>query len=154
MSIEIRQLKKEDTEIINFIINRQAEEWVCSTKEIENEYITASFSNTFPYIYIAFYDKEFAGQSFITFVHTGHLNINNEPWLNAVFVKEKFRGLGIAQKIIEVIENKCRELRYPYLYLDTVSASGYYTKLGGWEKLGTAIWETKQKEVVIMRKKL
>jgi len=151
--IVIRNLLPDDAEIISFMKKRLAGEWKISEKEIEDEYITPSFAGGFPYIFIALSeDREFAGKIFLSIEKQWFLGIDNQPWISAVFVPEKFRRQGIAQLLIKKAEDVCRSRGYKKMYLDTISAAGYYRKIGGWTELGTDVW--KGDTVTIMSKEL
>ncbi len=153
MDIKIRELKKDDTEVIEFIKNRLSERWRYSKNEIEQDYINKSFLGGFPYIYIAFDENgEFVGKIFLCFEEKNYLNINNQLWINALLVKEEYRGQGVAQKLIKKTEEKAKDLGYAELYLDTADSEGYYKKIGGWETIGKDLWERGNEELTIMRK--
>jgi GNAT superfamily N-acetyltransferase len=55
-------------------------------------------------------------------------------WLNVdlLWVKEELRGQGYGRRLMEVVEEKARELGAKNAYLDTFSfqAPGFYEKLG------------------------
>lgn len=52
------------------------------------------------------------------------------PWLAGVFVGEKFRGQGIASKLVERVFVEAKELGYNKIYLHTETAASLYEKLG------------------------
>jgi GNAT superfamily N-acetyltransferase len=140
--MEIRQLKETDTEAIEFIKTRLEDWWETSQKEIENDYILPSFKGSFPYIFIALTpEQELAGKIFLSKIEKSFLNLRNKVWIEGLFVKEKFRGQGIARELIKTAEQKARELGYKKLYLDTAGAMEYYFKLGDWKVVGKDIWK-------------
>ena len=54
----------------------------------------------------------------------------------ALFVKEKYRNMGIGKKLQQVSIEQAKNLNYEYLYLIT-EHNNYYEKTG-WEYLETA----------------
>ena len=151
--ITIRSLRAADNEIIRFIKIRLSSLWKVSAEEIENDLIVPSFEGEFPYIFTALTeDNRFAGKIIISIEKNWFLGINGEPWISAVFVPEKYRGQGIAKKLITIAEDTARKNGYRTLYLDTIEAVGYYKKLGGWREIGTDKW--KDEQVTIMAKEL
>lgn len=61
-----------------------------------------------------------------------------EPWIAGVYVKEEFRGKGIATKLISKVLEIAKKLGYKKIYLHTEEAMGLYKKLG-WTKLEESI---------------
>ncbi len=153
--IVIRELRKDDAAIIEFIKNRQSESWLYTKQEIEDMYINQSLAGKSPYIYIALNSAgEYVGQVFLDYNEDGFMNIKNEFWVNALYVKEAWRNQGIARKLLQTIEDKCKSLGHTALYLDTISTERYYKHIGGWETIGTDIWERGNETMIIMRKQL
>ena len=149
----IRNLKPEDTEIISFIENRLAPLWKLPVEEIRNDFILPSFEGSFPYMYIAeTEDGDFAGEIILSIEKNWFLGIDNQVWISAVYVPEKFRRQGIARKLIAKTEEIARSHGYKKIYLDTIDAAGYYHKIGGWQEIGKDTW--KGEEVTIMAKEL
>lgn len=54
----------------------------------------------------------------------------NSPWLDFLFVEEKFRNLHIGIKLVEKICEKAKAVGFESVYLCTLSHIGYYHKLG------------------------
>jgi|GEM_PF-1361489 len=139
--INIRPLQPSDELIMNLIKNRLAPHWQESCEEIDEHYIRPSLLGGYPFIFIATTESgEFAGNIFLGLEKNCFLNINNQLWLNALFVPEKFRKQGIGRELVRIAEEKAQSLGFKKLYLDTVQAVGFYEKLGGWQKIGTDLW--------------
>ena len=153
VDIIIRKLKNTDIDIISFLVNKFSHEWSISEKEMKEEFVDASFLGSFPYIFIAVSENgEFVGDIILSIEKDWFLGIDNEVWISGVFVVEKYRNQGIARKLISQAESVVFECGYKSLYLDTIDASGYYKKIGGWVEIGKDTW--KDKEVIIMKKDL
>lgn len=60
------------------------------------------------------------------------------PWIAGVYVKEEYRGKGIATKLISKVLEMSKKLGYKTIYLHTEEAMGLYEKLG-WSKLEESI---------------
>lgn len=60
------------------------------------------------------------------------------PWLGALYVKEIYRGRGIAKELMNELELVTKELGFKDLYLRTEHTADYYRKLG-WK----CLFETK-----------
>lgn len=60
------------------------------------------------------------------------------PWVAGVYVKEEYRGKGIATKLISEVLEMAKKLGYKKIYLHTEKATGLYEKLG-WTKLEESI---------------
>ncbi len=153
--IRIRALTPSDREAVAFTKERIAKEWHRTPDYIDETYVVPSFSGGFPYVFIAVTQSgQFAGEVIVAIEEDGYLDIKDQPWIYGLFVKEEFRSRGIAQQLIGAAEEVCRTHGYPFLYLDTANAADYYRRIGGWEELGTAIWEDRGEEVLVMRKSL
>jgi len=61
------------------------------------------------------------------------------PWLGGVFVREAFRGRGIAAALCEEAEAKAWSLGIEKLYLFTIDHQALYTRLG-WKNFERATW--------------
>jgi GNAT superfamily N-acetyltransferase len=152
MYLTISELKNTDKKIISFIRTRLAKRWKTTATHIHKNWINPALENeSFPYIFIARVKQEFAGKIFLFIDPDGYLNIKDQPWITALYVKEKFRGQKIAQHLIQVAKKTAKNNGYNDLYLDTASQKGYYEYIGGWELIGTAMWEEGGKEVSIMK---
>lgn len=68
------------------------------------------------------------------------------PWVGVVFVGEEFRGQRISQRLIEVMEEKAKELGYKVIYLVTDHVNLY--EKYGYEKFDTCAcpWDENQVE--------
>ena len=56
------------------------------------------------------------------------------PWLGALYVKEKYRGRGIAKELMNELELITKGLGFKELYLRTEHTADYYRKIG-WKSL-------------------
>ena len=154
-NITIHELRKSDAKVIEFTRNRLADLWKLPIEEIDNTYIQPSFAKGFPYFFVALSENnEFAGNIILAVGEDGFLGIENELWINALFVPEKFRNQGIGRKLIAIEEYTARKHGYKNIYLDTVDGAEYYKKLGQWKEIGKDIWSKTNEEVVIMKKEL
>jgi len=155
MNVTIEPLDPGDLDTRAALLEYLSENWREPKDEIEREYITPSFTSEPPYVLIAFTpERVVVGHIMLVIEEKGYLGIDDQPWIYGLFVKEAFRGQGIARVLIGELEKLCREHGYPYLYLDTVASEGYYRRIGGWEELGTDIWGPRNERVTIMRKKV
>lgn len=149
----IRELKEDDSEYIEEISLYLAKRWFTTPKKIKDKYINPSFKDDFPYVYIALVGNKLVGHGFLMIEENLH-GISNKPWITALYVKEEFRKQGIARKLIAIRENKCREMGFDEVYLDTAQTEGYFKKIGGWEEIGQDFWERGNKVVTVFEKKL
>lgn len=153
MSIMIEPLKADDFVTREALLEYLSRAWEEPKEEIENAYIVPSFTIGPPYVLLAFTeDRVVAGHIMLVIEEKGIMGINNQPWVYGLFVREDYRGQGIARTLLAALEEKCREHGYPYLYLDTVASEGYYRHIGGWEELGQAVWGEHPKLLTVMRK--
>lgn len=152
MELSISELDRKDQKTISFIEKRLCSRWKMAREDVQKEWIYPALNNAdFPYIYIAKIKEEFAGKIFLFIEPHGYLNINNQLWITALFVDERFRGQHIGEALIRKAKDRAREKGYSEIYLDTASSCGYYDKIGGWENLGTALWEAGNQDVVVMK---
>jgi GNAT superfamily N-acetyltransferase len=152
MELKISQLQANEKEIISFIEDKLSFRWRMKRGDIQNKWIKPALHNrNFPYIFIAKIGDKFAGKIFLFIEPNGYLGINNQPWITALFVDKSFRRKHIGEKLIQKAKAKARKKGYNEIFLDTASSSGYYDKIGGWETLGTALWEAWNQDVVIMK---
>lgn len=88
-----------------------------------------------PQMYIAKLKDEVAG---VVSLWRNDLKARQDlfPWLAALFVKEKYRNMGIGKMLQQVSIEQAKKLNYEYLYLIT-EHNNYYEKTG-WEYLETA----------------
>ena len=61
------------------------------------------------------------------------------PWVGGVFVREAFRGRGIAAALCQVAEAKAWSLGNEKLYLFTIDHQALYARLG-WKVYERAMW--------------
>lgn len=131
---------------------------------IYNEFVTTSnpsypfeklvefFSNThkdkFPITYISLEDGMCTGTISI---FENDLKNQNEltPWLASLYVYPEYRNMKIAEKLIEKVVNKVKELGFKDLYLRTEHTSEYYLKRG-WEFVYKTI-DTNNQETEVYR---
>ena len=152
MSLKIEILPPSDKIIIEFIKTRLARRWKMKPSQIQKKIIDPALANSdLPLFFVAKVDDEFAGKIFLFIRQKGYLGIDGQPWINALWVEEKFRGAGIGQKLIEKAKQKVKEMGYKSLFLETADAAPYYQKIGGWEKIGTDFWPAGNREVVILK---
>ena len=86
-----------------------------------------------PTIYLAYEGDEFIGSAALI-DHDMDTHPELSPWLAAVFVKERWRGQGIATLLVKHCETKASRASIEKLYLFTEFASQLYAKLG-WESV-------------------
>lgn len=91
----------------------------------------ASNINSIPLILVAYSENELLGTGAI-FNNDLTERINLSPWLGGIYILEKYRGKGVATKIIKQVELEALRLGYTKLYLHTETAAELYQKLG-WE---------------------
>ncbi len=87
-----------------------------------------------PSVYIAINNREFVGSAALVEHDMRSYRPNLTPWLAAVFVREGWRGKGIASQLVSYCEAKAAQATVLELYLYTEFASGLYSKLG-WETI-------------------
>jgi len=95
-------------------------------KEQLIERIKISYKDRFPIRLIAMQDNRCVGT--IALVENDLANKCRDylPWLSALYVDEKYRGQGIAEKLITRVKEIAKQLGYKELYLRTETASEYY----------------------------
>ena len=84
-----------------------------------------------PSIYIAYKNNELIGSAALI-EHDLDTHPELTPWLAAVFVKEKWRGSGVATLLVDRCEMEAKRIGVKTLYLSTEFATKLYAKLG-WE---------------------
>ncbi len=82
-----------------------------------------------PSIYIAYKNHEFVGSAALI-EHDLDTHLELSPWLAAVFVKEKWRGRGVATLLVDHCEAEAKSIGVKTLYLSTELATQLYAKLG------------------------
>ncbi len=100
-----------------------------------------------PSIFVAINESEFCGSAALV---EQDMDSHPEmgPWLTAVFVKEAWRGQGIARSLVQYGEREAKNAALPELYLYTEFASELYASLG-WKTIETCLY--KGIEVDVMR---
>jgi ribosomal protein S18 acetylase RimI-like enzyme len=83
-------------------------------------YFIQAGENTVGYVYLSFYfSLEFGGRT---------------AFIDELFILPHYRGLGIGSRVIEQVEQQCRELQFQALHLESESkntgATALYLKLG------------------------
>lgn len=122
----INPLAKEIRDQWNDMYNRQNK----SEADVANSYKARAISNRIPLTMIATDGDEIIGSITIKendFSHRPDLN----PWIAAVFVREKYRGNGYAKELLSFAENVAlTKFSMSKIYLYTGSAEGLYLKTG------------------------
>ena len=75
--------------------------------------------------------------------------------IKRMYVREKFRGLGIAARLLEAVENFAREAGYAWIYLDTASNMAAAERL--YERNGFVLcakYNENPQAAIFMRKRL
>jgi len=95
------------------------------------EYLSNTNTTTFPITLVAVIENQCVGTISI---FENDLKTQKEltPWLASLYVSELYRGQGIAEKLINRVQEIIKELGFETLYLRTEHASEYYKRLG-WE---------------------
>ena len=151
-TITIEELREGDAEGIAFFKQRLTDHWRITGDDIQNCYVTPSFQNLgLPFIFIARENGALVGHVMLIIEEEGYLDIKNQPWITALYVKNEFRKRGIGKALVEHAKKITKEHGYDTLYLDTAQARGYYERLGEWELIGTDFWEGGGQEVFIMK---
>ncbi|MBT8218293.1 MAG: GNAT family N-acetyltransferase [Bacteroidia bacterium] len=104
--------------------------WPAVWPIIYEDCITHSITarNFLPQWYLLVHENEIIGcAGLITndFISRGDLY----PWINALFIEEKYRGNAYATLLMERAKSDTKEAGYDYLYLSTEHI-GYYEKYG------------------------
>jgi len=82
------------------------------------------------------YEKVFAAVEddsvvgFCTLVKESCCESDDEPWLDFLFVDERYRSRGIARMLVDTVCDYAKSLGFEQIFLCTASHSGYYEKLG------------------------
>ena len=92
-----------------------------------------------PSIFVAIENSEFCGSAALVEQDMdSHPELG--PWLAAVFVKEKWRGRGIAKSLVQYCESEAKKSGIERLYLFTEFASELYVNLG-WQMIERCIYK-------------
>ncbi|MDO8407747.1 MAG: GNAT family N-acetyltransferase [bacterium] len=127
--------------------------WRISPEKAE-EYLGVSFGEGLPKAWVAILpDGNIIGHVILVVDPAGFCDVEEEPWLQALFVNEEWRSHKVGRDLVATVEDDCRRCGCRYLYLDTVDTEGYYLPLG-WETIGTDFWKERGETVTIMRKPL
>jgi len=62
------------------------------------------------------------------------------PWLGGVFVRQQYRGRGIASQLSRAVEQHAWSLGYSTVYLFTPDQQRLYSRLG-WSQFETTEWQ-------------
>ena len=95
----------------------------------KNALKNAAGTEGIPSIYVAYKVNEFIGSAALI-EHDLDTHCELGPWLAAVFVKEKWRGNGVASSLIGHCENEAKRMGVKTLYLSTQFATQLYVGLG------------------------
>jgi predicted N-acetyltransferase YhbS len=104
-----------------------------SLKKLEQifEYFKNTNLTSFPITLIAVVDNKCVGT--ISVFENDLKNQNDlTPWLASLYVSPHYRGQGIAERLINRVQEVVKGLGFKTLYLRTEHTSEYYRKLG-WE---------------------
>ena len=121
-----------------------------TVKDRKNALENAAGREGVPSIYIAYENNEFIG-SVALIEHDLDTHLELSPWLAAVFVKEKWRGQGIATLLVSHCEAEAKRIGVKELYLSTEFATQLYANLG-WRAIERC--EYRGIELDVMSKKL
>jgi len=104
-----------------------------SLKKLEQiiEYFKNTNLTSFPITLIAVADNKCVGT--VSIFENDLKNQNDlTPWLASLYVSPYYRGQGIAEKLINRVQEVVKGLGFKTLYLRTEHTSEYYRRLG-WE---------------------
>lgn len=155
--ISIERVLPSDRETLDIVRAYLVEKWCISPEEVDHDYLGPISVNSLPAVWAARGPVRGApplGHAMLVVESESFLSIRREPWLQGVFVKKEWRGRGVGSALVRRAEEYCARYGYEYLYLDTVSACGFYERLGGWKMLGTDCWEATGETVTVMRKRV
>lgn len=115
-------------------------EWYRKTAELAR---TCSFQGSGEFLYslmlddsLCEYEKVFAAiiddsvVGFCALVKESCCDSDDEPWLDFLFVDERYRSRGIARMLVDTVCDYAKSLGFEQIFLCTASHSGYYEKLG------------------------
>lgn len=155
MTVSIEPVLPGQTERVAFIRDYIVEHWRISRRKAERTYLNVSRGAGLPKAWVAVRPSgEIVGNALLVVEPEGFCGANRVPWLQALRVKEEWRGRGIGRDLVSRVEYHAARLGYGYLYLDTIDAAPYYEKLGGWEHVGVDYWWQRGMRVAVMRKRL
>ncbi len=99
-----------------------------------------------PSIFVAIENTEFCGSAALV---EQDLETHPElsPWLSAVFVKERWRGRGVAKSLVQYCECEAKKAGVQKLYLSTEFASKLYESLG-WQTIERCLYKGVQVDVM------
>ena len=129
MNIEIRNYREDDLGSLNALLNE-----VYGLEKKEN--------NTYNTELVADYNNEIVGYLTINKLYDSVRNIKY-CYINYVCVKEKYRGMGIATKLLNKVEEICKNENISYIELTSrssrIEAQELYKKKG-YEKKDTNVF--------------
>lgn len=115
-------------------------EWYRKTAELAR---TCSFQGSGEFLYslmlddsLCEYEKVFAAiiddsvVGFCALVKESCCDSDDEPWLDFLFVDEKYRNQGIARLLVEAVCEYAKSLNFEQIFLCTATHREYYEKLG------------------------
>ena len=100
-----------------------------------------------PRIFIAHTDDQFIGSAALVEQDMPTLHPELSPWLAAVFVKEQWRGQGIATRLVKHCETQAIAAGREKLFLFTESASELYKTLG-WQEFERCTYKGAQVQIM------
>ncbi len=55
--------------------------------------------------------------------------LDKTPWISSIYTLYRYRGLGLAKRIVKSLENEAKEMGYSELFLQSGSAASLYRSL-------------------------
>jgi GNAT superfamily N-acetyltransferase len=99
-----------------------------------------------PFGFIALDGKKLSGSAFLV-EHDMSTRRDLSPWLAGVYVKETYRGQGIASELVHRVEMTAIAYNVQTMYLYTQFASALYKKLG-WSSVERCHYRGVQVEIM------
>ena len=94
--------------------------------------------DTLPMAWVAHQDGELFGTAALR-THDLEGREDLSPWLGGVFVREKYRGKGVASRLCRVVEKKAWAMGHETLHLFTLDQEPMYRHLG-WTTREPVVW--------------
>ncbi len=130
--------------LIEEIARLHQAEWVHFDPDLTVEARVVALTNAagdegIPSVFVAIENSKFCGSAALV-----EQDMENHPelspWLAAVFVKEAWRGRGIAKSLIQYCEREAQRAGICRLYLSTEFASKLYASLG-WKTIESCLYK-------------
>lgn len=137
--------------LIGEIATLHQAEWVHFDSDFTVETRVAALTNVaghekIPSIFVAIENSEFCGSAALV-----EQDMDNHPelspWLAAVFVKEAWRGRGVAKSLVQYCEREAKNSGIRKLYLFTEFASKLYSSLG-WKTIESCLYKGVEVDVM------